>query len=207
MHELLSSRILIFLLLYLDPKFLCIFWKKCILRCVVVFLWHLLCSVCTAFCLSNLRICFLLYCLLFGICIWTRFLHSPVFDVCCKEVRSILELAVPVWHPGLTRKESLQIEGIQKIAMKIILQEGYITYQLACTTLGAETLEKRRTKLCLTFASKNLKSSNSLFTKLKPSVQTRQKSDLVQEYSCNFGRFQRSSLPYMAKLLNENNRK
>ena len=130
-----------------------------------------------------------------------------MFNVYCKEVRSILELAVPVWHPGLKRKESLQIEGIQKIAMKIILQEGYITYQLACTTLGAETLEKRRTKLCLTFASKNLKSSNSLFTKLKPSVQTRQKSDLVQEYSCNFRRFQRSSLPYMAKLLNENKRK
>ena len=130
-----------------------------------------------------------------------------MFDVYCKEVRSILELAVPVWHPGLTKKESLDIEGIQKIAMKIILQEGYITYQLACITLGADTLEYRRTKLCLTFATKNIKSSNSFFTRLNPTVTTRQKSDIVQEYSCNFARFQKSSLPYMAKLLNENNRK
>ena len=130
-----------------------------------------------------------------------------MFDVYCKEVRSILELAVPVWHPGLTKKESLDIEGIQKIAMKIILQEGYLTYQLACTTLGADTLENRRTKLCLTFATKNIKSSNSFFTRLNPTVTTRQKSDIVQEYSCNFARFQKSSLPYMAKLLNENNRK
>ena len=26
-----------------------------------------------------------------------------MFDVYCKEVRSILELAVPVWHSGLTK--------------------------------------------------------------------------------------------------------
>ena len=36
-----------------------------------------------------------------------------MFDVYCKEVRSILELAVPVWHSFLTVKESADIERIQ----------------------------------------------------------------------------------------------
>ena len=30
-----------------------------------------------------------------------------LFDVYTKEVRSILEMAVPVWHPGLTRQQVL----------------------------------------------------------------------------------------------------
>jgi hypothetical protein len=42
-----------------------------------------------------------------------------MFDVYSKEIRSILEMAVPVWHSGLTRKQSSEIENIQKMAMKI----------------------------------------------------------------------------------------
>ena len=33
-----------------------------------------------------------------------------IFDAYSKEVRSLLELAVPVWHPGLTVKQSDEIE-------------------------------------------------------------------------------------------------
>ena len=53
---------------------------------------------------------------------------DQLFDVYVKEVRSILELAVPVWHPGLTKKQSADIESIQKVAFRIILQNDYITY-------------------------------------------------------------------------------
>ena len=36
-----------------------------------------------------------------------------LFDVYSKEIRSILELAVPVWHSGLTTMQSNNIERIQ----------------------------------------------------------------------------------------------
>ena len=91
--------------------------------------------------------------------------------------------------------------------MKIILQDRYINYQLACLTFGTQTLEQRRIKLCTKFATKNLKSDNSFFTTVGTSVNTRQKSDLVQEFKCNYGRFQKSSLPFLARLINSNNRK
>ena len=71
-----------------------------------------------------------------------------MFDVYSKEIRSILEMAVPVWHPGLKKKQSADIESVQKMAMKIILQDKYVDYKLACSTLSAKTLEERRLQLC-----------------------------------------------------------
>ena len=130
-----------------------------------------------------------------------------MFDVYAKEIRSILELAVPVWHAGLTKGQAADIERIQKVALQIILQDKYVNYQFACKTLSAETLENRRLKLCSTFATRNYKSDNCLFTRIGSNVQTRNKSNIVKEYKCNNGRYQKSSLPFLAKLLNANHKK
>ena len=59
--------------------------------------------------------------------------HDQLFDVYCKEVRSILEFGVPVWHPGLTKKDSNNIERIQRVAFWIILQEKFIDYSSPLT--------------------------------------------------------------------------
>ena len=40
-----------------------------------------------------------------------------------KEIRSVLELAVPVWHSGLTQKQSATNERVQKVAVSIILSD------------------------------------------------------------------------------------
>ena len=130
-----------------------------------------------------------------------------MFDVYIKEIRSILELAVPVWHSGLIRQQAADIERIQKMAFSIILQDDYINYKQACSVLSALTLEERRVKLCSKFAAKNLKSENSMFMKVGTHANTRHTSDIVREYKTNFGRFRKSSLPFLARLINENNRK
>ena len=91
---------------------------------------------------------------------------EKMFDVYSKEIRSILELAVPVWHSGLTRQQSADIERIQKIAFKLILKENYTNYSIACEALGTQTLYERRIKLCKNFASKNLQSDHSMFTEV-----------------------------------------
>ena len=77
---------------------------------------------------------------------------NEMFDVYAKEVRSILEYAVPVWHSGITRKQSSEIEAIQKIAFRILLGQAYHGYAHACAVLGAQTLEERRQGICLKFA-------------------------------------------------------
>ena len=125
-----------------------------------------------------------------------------IFDVYCKEVRSLLELAVPVWHSGLTKAESKQIESIQKTAFKIILGPDYIDYEVACTIFGVEPLELRRVQLCLKFAKKDLKKPNTIFTKIQKTSQTRSVPKLVKEHQCRTSRFEKSSIPYLSKLLN-----
>ena len=127
-----------------------------------------------------------------------------MYDVYTKEVRSILELAVPVWHSGLTKMQSNDIERIQRISFKIILGPKYTNYAQACHYLSAQTLQDRRDKLCLKFARKNLKSDQCMFTKVGSNLNTRQRTKLVREYKCKTARYQKSSMPYLAKLLNNN---
>ena len=115
----------------------------------------------------------------------------------------MLELAVPVWHSGLTKLQSSDIERIQKIAFKLILKGNYQSYELACKNLSTQTLYERRVKLCRKFAHKNFKSEHSLFQKVSKKNNTRQVSKLVKEYKCNTKRFYNSSLPYLSRLLDE----
>ena len=133
-------------------------------------------------------------------------LHQ-LYDVYSKEIRSILELAVPVWHSGLTRQQTSDIESIQKIAFRIILQDKFVDYKAACTLFSAQTLQDRQLKLCSKFALKNLKSENPMFKIIDSKPNTRQVCNLVQEFKCNTGRFQKSSLPFLATLINSENRR
>ena len=43
-------------------------------------------------------------------------------------IRSVVEQACVVWHSSLTKGEQLDIERIQKVAMRIILKDEYINY-------------------------------------------------------------------------------
>ena len=130
-----------------------------------------------------------------------------LFDAYTKEVRSILELAVLVWHSSLIRKQSLDIERVQRVAFKIILGPLYISYKQACEYLCTQTLEERRMKLCLKFAKKHLNSENCMFEKNNQMFNTRQPTRIVKEYRCRTGRYYKSSIPYLARLLNYENLK
>ena len=50
------------------------------------------------------------------------------FDVYTKEVRSVVELAVPVWHSSITKQQCADIERMQKLSFQILLGENYTTY-------------------------------------------------------------------------------
>ena len=129
---------------------------------------------------------------------------SDLFDVYVKEIRSILEYAVPVWHFSITKKEASEIEGIQKIAFRMILGQSYRSYVDACAQLGTVSLKERRLTICQKFTLKNVKSDNCLFRVVNSDRNLRKRKNLVHEYKCNTARFQKSSLPSLAKLANAN---
>ena len=105
-------------------------------------------------------------------------------DVYIKQVRSVLELAVPAWQPGLTEYEAKQIERVQKCALSIILGEDYSSYDLAREQMSIEKLSDRRFKLCENFAKKASKSkrfkhwfSESEVVQSNNNVRTRSRKD------------------------------
>ena len=125
-----------------------------------------------------------------------------LFDVYNKEVRSVLKFTVPVWHSTLTRNQCNDIESIQKLALKLILQHAYQSYSKACKFFSTSTLDQRREEICLRFALKNLKAENSLFEIAIQDPRLRTRRTRVKDFRCRTSRFQRSSLPYMANLIN-----
>ena len=58
--------------------------------------------------------------------------ESQLLDIYTKQIRSVFELVVPVWHSSLTSTDSLNIERVQKSAFHVILGQKYISYSNAC---------------------------------------------------------------------------
>ena len=126
-----------------------------------------------------------------------------------KEIRPLTEHGVAIWNSGLTKAQVNEIEKIQKVALKIILNENYISYEVACTIMNTQPLKHRRAELCTKFAIKLFKSSKSkeYFTQVKKVVNTRGDQPIVREYMANTKRCHNAPHNYLARLLNENKSK
>ena len=130
-----------------------------------------------------------------------------ILDVYLKEIRSLLELAVPAWNSGLTHKQIADIERVQRVAVSIILSDcktgsSEFSYNMALVILDLEPLEVRREKLCKTFARKTLKTRHNDIFKVNPNQHyTRNKPEFF-ENKCNTRRYFNSPLNYLTRLLN-----
>ena len=128
---------------------------------------------------------------------------SFILDVYTKEIRSILELAIPAWHSGLTKKQTNEIEHIQKTALAIILGKP-LPYHEALTFCNLEPLSERREKLCRKFAKNTLKSKHSDIFKTcqtKNTYNIRFKPKFFENF-CNTKRFYQSPVNYLTRILN-----
>ena len=128
--------------------------------------------------------------------------QSELIDAYKKEVRSLLELAVPVWNSGLTQEQSLFIERVQKSALAAILGPKYRSYEDALQLTNLDRLSIRREQMCLKFINKNLKSDNPLLKLVNKSYNTRSDTRSVEEFQCRTKSYFQSGLPYLARLYN-----
>ena len=130
-----------------------------------------------------------------------------ILDVYLKEIRSLLELAVPAWNSDLTQKQIADIERVQRVAVSIILSDSKtgsseFSYNMALVILDLEPLEVRREKLCKTFARKTLKTRHNDIFKVNPNQHyTRNKPEFF-ENRCNTRRYFNSPVNYLTRLLN-----
>ena len=126
-----------------------------------------------------------------------------LIDTYMKKVRSVLEMAVPVWHPALTKTDSAQIERVQKAALRIILAEEYYSYTDSLEVLELDSLENRRVELCKTFANKAFKHEKhtNWFWSPHSRPETRNQTECTPVWT-RTSRYRKSPLPYLTQLLN-----
>ena len=118
------------------------------------------------------------------------------------KIRSVLESNCVVCHPMLTNDEANDIERIQKIVLKIILDHRYTDYHEACLALDVQSLQLRRVKLSLNFGLKCIESEKfkHLFKENnQPSLRNPNKYDVPLAKTT---RYYNSPLLYITRLLN-----
>ena len=132
-----------------------------------------------------------------------------ILDYYVKEIRALAEQGVPIWHSGLTKGQSKDLEKIQKVALKIILSDNYESYEVACDGFNLETLSQRRGDLCINFAVKLYRSdrSNEFFTHSKVRLNARREPQLVVEKRCRTKRCYNAPHSYLTRLVNQNQAK
>ena len=126
-------------------------------------------------------------------------------DVYIKQIRCIMELAVPAWQGSLSQAEKVDLERVQKCAFHIILGENYTSYSNALKMLELDTLEFRRNKLALKFAlksEKHRKFQNWFKVNVKQ-VETRQSKDKYCNVKAKHARYEKSPISFLTRLLND----
>ena len=128
---------------------------------------------------------------------------SDLVEIYTLYIRSVVEQSAVVWSSSITQGEKIELERVQKVALRIILKDDYSDYANALKLTGLETLSIRREKLCLNFARKCVKntSTQDMFPLKEIKVNTRK----PEKYYVPFGRtdrFKNSAIPYMSRLLN-----
>ena len=87
--------------------------------------------------------------------------NIPIIDlvlIYIMYVRSKLEYCCVVWHSSLTQDQGTDLERVQKVAVRTILRDPEIDYDLALEKVGLQRLDLRREELCLRFLQKCAKS-------------------------------------------------
>ena len=101
-----------------------------------------------------------------------------MFETYTQQIRSISEMACPVWNGALTQIEALALERVQITALAILRGVNHTIYEDALGYFNISSLKERREALCLKFAIKaykNPKLSNWFPTNPNNIITRRQK--------------------------------
>ena len=70
--------------------------------------------------------------------------EAQMIEVYIQQIRSVAEMACPVWNSGLTLQEVTALERIQRTAMAVIRGENHTNYREALEHFKIKTLSDRR---------------------------------------------------------------
>ena len=135
--------------------------------------------------------------------------NAPMKDlvqIYITYIRSILEQSCVIWHSTLTQEDCDNLERVQKNALRNILKERYISYEISLNIVQLETLFKRREKLLYSFGKKStiIEQTKHQFKRKETShsMNTRN-TEKYEVIHANTERLRNSTVPYIQRLLNK----
>ena len=131
--------------------------------------------------------------------------EDQLLEVYTQQVRSVAEMACPVWNSGLTCHEVRSLERVQRTAVAIIRGENHTSYREALLYLNLKSLEDRREAICLKFALRAYRHPKFTlwFTRNVNTVNTRSNKTPLVIIKGRTKRYRSSPLPYLNGLLNK----
>ena len=134
-----------------------------------------------------------------------KFEPELLCDFYKKEIRVLVEYAIPVWYSSLTRDQSNSLEKIQKFAVSLILNDWSWSYKVKCTLLSLEPLFLRRKPIALNFALRSSKDPHhsDMFKKKNVTHNTRNAHNIFEEEFARSQRFYSSPLVSLTRDLNK----
>ena len=134
-------------------------------------------------------------------------LNTSPFFACSKiAIEAYCLVASPIFFSRITQEQSRKIENCQKKAFAIILQSEFRNYDNALSKLNQKTLEERRVDAALKFGERcvsNPRHSDMFPRNIPRSENVRRNWKPFKEFFCRTERFFDSSIPVIARLLNE----
>ena len=132
--------------------------------------------------------------------------YQIILDIYIKEIRPILEYGAVVFHSGLTKDLSEQLETIQRHVFKLLSRYINVkfSYTEACIFFQVDFLHSRRSDLCYSFVERHLKDhgDRGFFTKRnKRTLRGNNKVFLEPKYKSK--RFYNSPVNYLTRVANE----
>jgi len=121
----------------------------------------------------------------------------------CSAIRPIMEYACPVWHSGLTVKQSRTLESLQKRALNIIFPD--MDFKMSVIMACIDTLQVRREVLTKRFFRRSVMQESSCLPYLLPEKRDSDILDklrhprIFQSLSIKTVKFTNSFLPYCLK--------
>ena len=114
-----------------------------------------------------------------------------------------------MFHGGLSKEQSRQIEIVQKKAFAVILGRQYENYELALEKLQLDRLDDRRTELCYKFALKCTLSAkhSGMFPRVPAHSINLRNPKTFNEPKCKTSRYYNSPVPFLSRLLNARSKK
>ena len=133
---------------------------------------------------------------------------EDLIDVYILFIRSCAEYCAVVFHSSLTVENTASLERIQKISLRVILGENYVSYEAALEMTGLDSLFDRREKRCLDFSLKCLKHvrNQRLFPRNPYLENKNNKIRHREKFVVNFARtgtYRDSAIPYCQRALNK----